>query len=305
MEEALQEFLNFLRIERNLSANTVAAYSNDLRRYLDFLRSRFEVGEFLQIHPTHVFALLVELNNSGLSARTSARNLTAIRMFHQFLIREDYVETNPAANLTFPKIGRYLPDTLRPDEVVRILDQPDPGTPKGIRDKAMLEFLYATGVRVSELLDLTLSQLFFDHGFVRVIGKGRKERVVPIGMHAIAATNSYLQTARGTLVRKGKSQSQNRLFVNLRGRPMSRMGFWKILRHYVDSAGVVRRVSPHTFRHSFATHLLEGGADLRAVQEMLGHSDISTTQIYTHIDREYLKEVHRSFHPREKYGGKS
>ncbi len=303
MENFLQEFLNFLTVERNLSANTISSYQNDLSRYICFLKDQHKIASHTQITPAHIFSLLIALKNSGLSARSNARNLSAIRAFHQFLIHEGYAETNPTTHISFPKLSRYLPDTLNPIEITRILEQPNPDKHKELRDKAMLEFLYATGVRVSELLSVTLSDLFFADGFIRVLGKGRKERLIPIGGQAVYDTESYLRSVRVTLAPKGKSE--NCLFLNLRGNPMSRMGFWKILKHYVVMAGIEKHVSPHTFRHSFATHLIEGGADLRAVQEMLGHADISTTQIYTHIDREYLKEVHQSFHPREKYARRS
>lgn len=301
MEEYLHEFLNFLRIEKNAAQNTIDSYQNDLSRYLCFLKDR-GISALSQISPSDILALIQSLNEIGFSSSSNARNLSAIRMFHRFLLREDYTKTNPTANISFPKQPQYLPHALTQAEIEMILQQPDLSDSKGQRDKAMLEFLYAAGLRVSELLSCQISDLFFKDGFIRVVGKGSKERIVPIGEQAIHFTNLYLKNVRPLIARVGKSASH--VFLSMRGTPLSRMGFWKILRRYVASAGIKKKASPHTFRHSFATHLLEGGADLRAVQEMLGHADISSTQIYTHLDREYLKEVHRSFHPREKYGDK-
>lgn len=299
MESALFEFLAFLRIEKNLSPNTIQSYQNDLNRYVGFLSEKEGLKHVDEITPKHIFALLTDLNERGLSARTSSRNLSAIRTFHQFLQREGYTENNPGSFIAFPRLARYLPDVLNQEEIGRILAQPDCGEQRGLRDKAMLEFLYATGVRVSELLTIAISDLFFQDRFIRVLGKGRKERLVPVGGQAIQDTENYLRDVRPSLAKRGKGKSANTVFLNWRGGSLSRMGFWKILRPYVVKAGITKHVSAHTFRHSFATHLLEGGADLRAVQEMLGHSDISTTQIYTHVNREYLRDVYQTFHPRE------
>ncbi len=300
MDHLLTEFLNFLQIEKNAALNTVVSYQNDLTRYLEFLRAR-GTTELSQIRPADILALIQTLRDVNYAPTTTARNLSAIRMFHRFLMRENYLDHDPTANISLPKLPKYLPDTLSQFEIERILAQPDSSTPTGLRDKAMLEVLYAAGLRVSELISLHISDLFFSEGFIRVFGKGSKERLVPIGEQAIHFTELYLRKVRPALSRAVSGDS---LFLNPRGKSLSRMGFWLILRRYVNLAGISKKVSPHTFRHSFATHLIEGGADLRAVQEMLGHADISSTQIYTHLDREFLKEVHRNFHPREQRGEK-
>lgn len=299
----LDDFIIFLRLERNAANNTIVSYRTDLSDYVHFLLNIFEeeqISTLDDIKPNHVMRFLAELEYEGkrVSSRTQARKLSAIRMFHQFLVREEITENNPAHDISFPKRGLYLPHALNPQEIERILEQPDISEPKGVRDKAMLEFLYASGVRISELLHLRIPCLFLQDGLVRVLGKGNKERLVPVGEQAIACLESYLRSARPGIYSIAKSGDF--VFLNMRGSPMSRMGFWKILHHYAQQSGVNCKISPHTFRHSFATHLLEGGADLRAVQEMLGHADISTTQIYTHVDTSYLKEVHTTFHPREK-----
>jgi len=295
----LFEFLAFLRIEKNLSDNTISAYENDLKRYIQYL---FDQKLEKPDEVTHAVILhfLGALRELGLSPRSSARNLTAIRMFHQFLMDEGYASTNPANQLRFPQLSKTLPDFLTHLEVEKILCQPDLSNDIEVRDKAMLEFLYATGVRVSELLSISLSDLFFQEGFIRVFGKGRRERLVPIGESAIHFTQIYMDNLRGEFARLCRIDC-NHLFVNWRGKPLSRMGFWKILKKHCARANITKNVTPHTFRHTFATHLLEGGADLRAVQEMLGHVDISTTQIYTHLDNDFIREVYRTFHPREKY----
>ncbi len=301
MNQYLIEFLNYLRIQKNASSNTVVSYQNDLKRYIDFLQNQ-GIEQIQEVKPRHILQLINHLNELGFAPTSNARNLSAIRMFHRYLNGEGYVDCDPTLNISFPKIARKLPSVLDQHEIERILEQPRPVDGRGIRDKAMLEFLYATGTRVSELISVKLSDLFLQDGFVRIEGKGSKERIVPIGEQAIFFTTEYLNKVRPRIAKPGLSK--NYVFLNLRGKPLSRMGFWKILRHYVVQAGLKKKVTPHTFRHSFATHLIEGGADLRAVQEMLGHVDISTTQIYTHLDRSYLKEVHRTFQKKKKYANK-
>jgi integrase/recombinase XerD len=304
MEKFLNDFLNHLSLEAGLSTNTVESYKIDLKRYIRFLRDE-KVTSLEEIKEDHITKLIRELSGLGLKATSIARNLAAIRSFHKFLVREGYTEFDPAGALESPKLWRKLPVVLDQHEMERLLDQSmeDAYSKKGktlplhLRDKAILEFLYATGVRISELINIKRKNLLSEVGLVRVIGKGQKERIVPIGEKAIKAVEEYQSDLRPRLANQN---SQDVLFLNRRGKRFSRMGVWKILKKYVNRAGIKKRVSPHTIRHSFATHLLEGGADLRAVQEMLGHADISTTQIYTHLDREYLKEVHRTFHPREK-----
>ena len=292
--DVLRRFLDHVGLERGLAENTSGAYERDLTRYLEVLT---DLGIFVpeEIGQKDVSALLNLLTEMGLEASSVARNLTAVRMFHRFLVGEGFTQHDPTEHIKPPKLGRKLPSVLNIYEIERLMLATDLETPLGIRDRALLEILYGAGLRVSELLSLSRSDLFFDMEVIRVFGKGSRERVVPIGSEGVAWVTTYLNTIRPTLV---KPHSGNEVFLNFRGRKLSRMGVWKILKQYVKVAGIEKQVSPHTMRHSFATHLLEGGADLRAVQEMLGHADISTTQIYTHVDREYLKEVHKTFHPR-------
>jgi integrase/recombinase XerD len=237
----------------------------------------------------------------GLANSSIARNLSALKSFFEYLHIQNYTKTNPAKYVDTPKLGSKLPVVLNYNDIMRILEQADTSSLLGIRDRAMLEFIYGTGVRVSELIRIKLKDISFSDKLVRVLGKGNKERIVPCGEFAFRYLEEYINNVRSKLIKKN-SAPMDCLFLNWRGNPMTRMGFWKILKQYTQRAGIKQKVSPHTLRHSFATHLLEGGADLRAVQEMLGHADISTTQIYTHLDREYLLEVHRTFHPLENAG---
>lgn len=295
LRNQLDSFLHHLRVERNVAKNTTASYRLDLVRYVSYLENR-KITSPNDIGEKVVSSFLGSLYSVGLDPRSVARNFSAIRGFHKFLLTERIVSHNPTANIDSPKRSRTLPEVLTQDEVDLILRQPNSIEPLGIRDRAILETLYATGMRVSELLDLTQSNIFPDEGFVRVFGKGSKERIVPIGRSALEWISKYRISSRSLLTKNGKGRDL--LFLNARGSRLSRMGLWKVVRKYVVGAGIRKDVHPHTFRHSFATHLLEGGADLRAVQEMLGHASISTTEIYTHIDREFLKEVHKTFHPR-------
>ena len=292
--DALRRFLDHVGLERGLSDNTTGAYERDLTRYLGVVTD-LGITTPEGISQQDVSALLNLLAEMGLEASSVARNLTAVRMFHRFLVAEGFADVDPTEHIKPPKLGRKLPSVLNIYEIERLMLATDLETPLGIRDRALLEILYGAGLRVSELIALSRSDLFFDVEVIRVFGKGSRERVVPIGSEGIEWVTMYLNNIRPTLM---KPQSGNEVFLNFRGGKLSRMGIWKILKQYVKVAGIDKKVSPHTMRHSFATHLLEGGADLRAVQEMLGHADISTTQIYTHVDREYLKEVHKTFHPR-------
>ena len=242
-----------------------------------------------------ILAWLVHLTKTGLSAGSRARHLITIRGFYKFLMQEGVIDKNPVKQIGIPKTGRHLPGTLSVTEVEAILAIPDTNKPRELRNKAMLEILYGAGLRVSELVNMKIQDINFDASFIRIFGKGSKERVVPIGSYARTTTLEWIQRARPILL---KNHSSKYLFIARAGNPMTRQGFWKIVKKYSSLAGISRRVTPHTFRHSFATHLLEGGADLRSVQTMLGHSDISTTQIYTHISRQYLIEMHKKFHPR-------
>ena len=297
MENHVEDFINFLIVERNLAANTIEAYASDLVKYVNFLFAR-GIDNFNDIRPTDILAFLTTLHKNDLSSFTVARNLSALRMFHRFLTSEKISDSNPTDSISSPKLSTKLPVVLDQFEVEKLIEQPDTTTTLGTRDKALLEFAYATGVRVSELMAIKINDLLFEDQLVRIFGKGSKVRIVPIGGRAIESVEDYSHNSRPMLVKA--YENNDTLFLNNRGKPLSRMGFWKILRKYVIEAGIGKSVSPHTIRHSFATHLIEGGADLRAVQEMLGHVSISSTQIYTHLDREYLKEVHRTFHPREK-----
>jgi len=292
----LESFLNYMLIERNFSENTRESYRNDLERYLLFMQNSSRPVQ--AITPPHIQEFILELYATGLEASSMARNISAIRSFHKFLVTERVLDTNPSENLHQPKQARYLPDVLTVEETLRVLEAPLNQTPRSkyyLRDKAMLEFLYATGVRVSELINLHQQNLYLDAGFVRIYGKGSKERLVPVGGPAIEWINRYQTELRLSLV---KRDSDDCLFLNARGKKLSRMTLFSMVRQFAVLAGIDKNISPHTFRHTFATHLLEGGADLRAVQEMLGHSSIVTTQIYTHIDRSFVKEVHKTFHPR-------
>jgi integrase/recombinase XerD len=291
----VREYLATLKLERNLSENTIASYKNDLSSLINYLNDSGlkDPSEITSKNLSDFFVLLSKL---GLSSRSSARYYSSIKGFFGYLFSSGYIKINPMDKISAPKVSKNLPNVLNINEIEKILSEPDVSKKLGLRDKALLETFYACGLRVSELINLKLSDLFLTEEMIRVFGKGSKERFVPIGSSAINWIGEYLKAGRPLLEKKAKSQ--NILFLNNRGTKLSRMGVWKIVNNYAELAGIKKEVHPHTFRHSFATHLLEGGADLRAVQEMLGHVDISTTQIYTHIDRDYIKQVHRDFHPR-------
>ncbi len=299
--ESIEEYLGYISIERGLSANTVASYRSDLASYERYLE-RVGVDRPDKILEDDVRAYVRSRLVAQLSPRSVARELSCLRGYHRFLVFTGAAGSDPTADIDGPRLPKTLPDVLAVHEIEALFDAVDVSGPLGVRDRAMLEMGYGAGLRVSELLSLTIANLFLDDEFILVMGKGSKERIIPIGRKAIEWTLRYRGDVRPGLAAHashgGASALTDVLFLNARGRPLSRMGFWKILQKHVVCAGIRERVKPHTLRHSFATHLLEGGADLRAVQEMLGHSDISTTQIYTSVDREYLKEIHRSFHPR-------
>jgi integrase/recombinase XerD len=294
MEQLLDQFLHYLIVEKGLSKNTIDAYSHGLNRFLDSLRKK-EIQEMPSVSKFDVRAFLLALRKQGLSTKTVLRNLVAIRTFFQFLIQEGILEANPIEELESPKIAKTLPEILTLKEVEQLLEQPNPQTPLAIRDRAMLEVLYATGMRVSELTHLPINQVNLEGGYVLVFGKGSKERIIPLGSEAMKWVALYLKAARERLA-KGKESPF--LFINRSGRGMSRQQFWKNIKAYGRRAGIRKRITPHLLRHSFASHLLEGGADLRSVQMMLGHVDISTTQIYTHVTGERLKKIHKRYHPR-------
>ena len=296
-DESLRLYLQFLRLEKGLSENTCHSYENDLHHYLKYIESTFSVAEPAGIDLRHIERYLEELMALGLEASTLARNISSIRSYHAFLIAEGWAEANPAELVELPKQTRRLPEVLTVEEVERILDEPDRKTPVGLRDRAILECLYATGMRVSELVSLTRQQLVSELQLVRVIGKGSKERLIPIGKPALQSLSEYLKSARPLFTRINK-ETDDKLFLNQRGGPLSRMGVYNIVRKTAKDAGIKKKVYPHIFRHSFATHLLEGGADLRDVQEMLGHVSIITTEIYTHVDRTLLQRTYDAYHPR-------
>ncbi len=291
----LKSFTHFIALEKGLSENTLQSYSHDLMSYAQFLITK-KVNSFANSSVGLISDFLVLLQEIGIAANSRSRYLSAIRGLHRYLLANGNTRIDPSETIEMPKSGRKLPDTLSVGEINKILEQIDITTPAGIRDRAMIETLYACGLRVSELINIKIRDILFDAEIIRVFGKGSKERIVPIGRSALECINIYNLQVRHLFLKTEKSSDS--LFLNQRGSKLSRMGVWKIIAKYVTLAGIESEVHPHTFRHSFATHLLEGGADLRAVQEMLGHSDISTTQIYTHIDRDFLKEVHRTFHPR-------
>jgi integrase/recombinase XerD len=295
MESFLKEYLTHLKLEKNLSANTVASYKNDLYSFSSFLKDK-NIDDPSIITTENISAFFKLLKELGLSGTSSARYFSSLKGFFLFLLKNKYIIKNPIEKISAPKLSKKLPAVLDVAEVEKILSQPKTTDKLGLRDKAILELFYACGTRVSELIHLKVNDLFLSDEVIRVFGKGSKERLIPIGSSAINWIDEYLKLSRPLLMKKSKSE--NYLFLNSRSSKLSRMGIWKIIDRYVKEAGIEKEVHPHTFRHSFATHLLEGGADLRAVQEMLGHADISTTQIYTHIDRDYIKQVHKQYHPR-------
>jgi integrase/recombinase XerD len=293
---AISSFVTHVKVEKGLSANTISAYRRDLVKFEGFAKKRKLVVE--TVSRDDLVDFLAGLYRDKLESRTVARQLVTLRNFFRWAQTQDLIKEDPAMNLESPKIRRSLPGYLRLDEVERLLKQPDEKTPLGLRDRAMLEVLYSTGLRVSELVGLRMTDLDAKTGCVRCIGKGDKERIVPVGRKALETVGRYVNEARPTLLRQGKAGSSTSLFVNRRGAPLSRVGVWKILSSYGRRAGLRLALTPHMLRHSFATHLLERGADLRSVQLMLGHADISTTQIYTHVVEERLKQVYKAHHPR-------
>jgi integrase/recombinase XerD len=290
----LDEFCAFLKLERTLSINTIESYRFDLLRLGAFLHQK-AIGGLDEVTGDLLSSFIRALYDVGFAAASIQRTISSLRGYFAFVAAEGGVEADPTELLESPRGSRYLPAVLTIDEIEKILDSIDTARRGGARDRAMLETLYATGMRVSELSSFTQEHILWDEGLVRVFGKGSKERIVPIGEVALDWIVRYGETERPFFSKPG---SDSTVFLNVRGKSLSRMGIWKIIQGYVAKSGIKKHVSPHTFRHSFATHLLEGGADLRTVQEMLGHANIVTTEIYTHVDREYLKEVHRSFHPR-------
>lgn len=287
----MRGFIDYLEVEQGFSPNTYRSYRIDLSQYLRYLRGQ-GVGSWQSVTRREIGGYLLSLRHRGLSPRSISRKIASIKAFHRFLLFESMVEENPAVELDSPKTGQRLPRLLSYKDVEELLNQPSSTTKLGLRDKAILEMLYATGMRISELISISIKNLDLEVGYVRVFGKGARERILPLGKVAIEALRRYLESGRVGVRERGC------LFLNHRGNPLTRQGCWGIVKRYARKIGVGQGVTPHVLRHSFATHLLKRGADLRIVQELLGHVDISTTQIYTHVDQERLHEVHARYHPR-------
>jgi len=295
-DDALKDFQAFLKLEKSLSDNSVQAYSSDIQRLINYLTDIDVTITPEKVRLDHLKTFLAKNNELGMSPRTQTRVISGIKAFYRFLLLDDRINDDPTALLESPRIGRKLPDVLNVEEINKIIDAVDLSKSEGHRNRAILEVLYSCGLRVSELIGLRLTDLYLDKGFVRVIGKGDKERLVPIGVKAAKEIKNYMPD-RNNLPRIDAS-GEDILFLNRRGKPLTRVMIFTIVKNLCKLAGIKKQVSPHTFRHSFATHLIEGGADLRAVQEMLGHESILTTEIYTHLDREFLRETISSYHPR-------
>lgn len=295
-DRLIQEYLEHLVVEKGLSANTISAYRRDLlklQRYVDDASGR----KLDEADQSTIVSFVSSMRRSGASSRSVSRIISAVRGFYKYLVLTKHIKTDPSINVESPRLERRLPNVLTEEEVDRLLSCPGGSNQLALRDRAILELMYATGLRASEVVSLKVSDVHLDLGYVRCIGKGAKERIVPLGSKAVEALDRYIVGPRSSLVARTGDRS---LFVNSRGLGMSRQGLWKLVKARVRSAGISRKVTPHTLRHSFATHLLTHGADLRSVQEMLGHADISTTQIYTHLDKSHLKQVYLSAHPRAK-----
>lgn len=298
----LQGFRAYLLLERTLADNTAEAYLSDLRKLVQFLEIRQIDLQPQQVQMSHLVDFILWLNELGLGARSQSRLLSALKTFYKYLLIEDLIHEDPTEQLEGPRLNRHLPDVLTYDEIQRLLEAIDLSEPQGTRNRAMLETLYASGLRVSELVNLRLSNLFLDIGFVKVTGKGDKERIVPIGDEAVKHIRLYLESVRRHHKHIDKD-SENIVFLNRRGRKLTRVMVFLIVKDCAKKAGLHKTVSPHTFRHSFATHLIEGGADLRAVQDMLGHESILTTEIYTHLDTDFLRSTVMAYHPRNRREG--
>lgn len=295
-EEGKKGFENYLKLEKSLSLNSVSAYVNDINKLIGFLDKNYSNITPLKVKLDHLKSFIAWLNEREISPRTQARTISGIKSFYKFLLIEGKISSDPTALLESPKIGRKLPDILSMEEIDKLIDAVDLSKAEGQRNKAMLETLYSCGMRVSELVGLKITSLFFEQGFIKVEGKAGKERLVPVSGRAVDEIGKYMNQYRKKL--NVAKDSENILFLNRRGRKLSRVMIFTIIKNLAEKIGMEKSISPHTFRHSFATHLINGGADLRAVQEMLGHESILTTEIYTHLDRDYLKSTIQQFHPR-------
>lgn len=294
MDTIIEEYLKFIQLEKGLSSNTIGAYRRDLKKYNTFLELQ-KISHIDFIDRASIQQCLGYLHDNGASAKSLARFISTIRSFHQFALREKYAAKDPTVLIETPKYDRKLPDVLKINEVLALLETPNLAKINGYRDRTMLELLYATGMRVSELIQIELEDVNLIMGFVKVFGKGNKERIVPLGDTVIEYLKTYIETIRPQLLKKTVT---NTLFLNMHGKPLSRQAIWKMIKQNAIKANITKSLTPHTLRHSFATHLLENGADLRAVQEMLGHSDISTTQLYTHVSKSQIRKMYNEFHPR-------
>lgn len=297
-EVYLKQFKAYLQLERSLSANTVESYGRDAAMLHQFIDMKFKGVSAEEVKRNHLQSFLQYAGELGMSAGSQARILSGVKAFYKYLLFEEAVHKDPTALLEGPKLGRHLPDTLDFHEIVSLLEGIDMSTPEGARNRAILEMLYSSGLRVSELVNLRLNDIYADIQFLRILGKGNKERLVPVGKDALKFLKIYLEEIRPHI--PVKTDSESVVFLNRRGRKLSRVMIFTIIKNMATKIGLKKSISPHTFRHSFATHLIEGGADLRAVQEMLGHESITTTEIYTHLDRDYLKQTVQEFHPRSK-----
>jgi len=294
MKEFIDEFMNYISVERGLAKNTLLAYRRDLTKYIDYLAAK-SVKAAAQVNREHVSNFMFDLKKHDMSPTTICRNLAAVKMFHRFLVRENLAKEDPTTLVDTPKLWMRIPSVLTQAEIESMIAAASGRNIQQVRDQAILEIFYASGLRVSELSDLKTTSINYEVGFVRAVGKGSKERIIPLGMKAREALQKYLLKARPKLL---KNQVNDFLFLSRLGKRISRQSLWAVIKFYAKKANIKKTIKPHTLRHTFATHLLEHGADLRSVQEMLGHADISTTQIYTHVDKERLKSVHKKFHPR-------
>lgn len=295
-DQVVKEFEHYLKLERSLSGNSIEAYVHDILKLKQFLELSGTNALYDEVTIAHLQNFLEYLNGLGMTAHSQARIISGLKAFYKFLLYEDSIENDPTVLLESPKLGRKLPETLSVEEIDRLMAAIDHSKPEGMRNRAILEVLYSSGLRVSELVELRRNHIYFDIGFLRIMGKGNKERLVPIGKSALNYLKIYIDESRCHVA--VQSGFENHVFLNRRGKKLTRVMIFTIIKNLTRQAGLQKNISPHTFRHSFATHLIEGGADLRAVQDMLGHESITTTEIYTHLDRDYLKQVVKEFHPR-------
>lgn len=296
LTDPIEDYLHFIKVERQLSDNTLQSYKRDLLAYARHLYHEQKKSDFNQVIREHILLYLDSLRAVGKSSKTVSRQISSIRSFHQFLLREKVCDQDPTVHLEMPKKEQTLPKVLSIEDIDALISAPSIEKPQGIRDIAILEMMYGSGMRISELIALNLEDVHITMGFVRVFGKGGKERIIPLGRGALTACTNYLNDARPQLL--GNAPKNDAFFITQRGKGFTRQGCWKIIKEHAQTAGITKEITPHVLRHSFATHLIENGADLRAVQELLGHSDISTTQIYTHVSKTRLSEVYKQFHPR-------